>query len=110
MHFFRPTKSANDTRNRTHKIVGAKEPWRTSPDVNIAINRLNEQIMKVRGDSERNEGVRESAELAAPQGFEPRYADPESAVLPLNEGAVIRTRRAFSPCRTDHVQDRTPFL
>ncbi len=25
--------------------------------------------------------------LAAPQGFEPRYADPESAVLPLNEGA-----------------------
>src|SRR5271157_3188868 len=27
--------------------------------------------------------------LAAPQGFEPRYADPESAVLPLNEGAVI---------------------
>jgi hypothetical protein len=28
--------------------------------------------------------------LAAPQGFEPRYADPESAVLPLNEGAVKR--------------------
>src|SRR5262244_3308511 len=27
--------------------------------------------------------------LAAPQGFEPRYADPESAVLPLNEGAVF---------------------
>jgi hypothetical protein len=27
-------------------------------------------------------------DLAAPQGFEPRYADPESAVLPLNEGAV----------------------
>jgi hypothetical protein len=27
--------------------------------------------------------------LAAPQGFEPRYADPESAVLPLNEGAAI---------------------
>jgi hypothetical protein len=26
--------------------------------------------------------------LAAPQGFEPRYADPESAVLPLNEGAT----------------------
>src|SRR5438270_2265352 len=30
--------------------------------------------------------------LAAPQGFEPRYADPESAVLPLNEGA------ASAPC------------
>src|SRR4051812_15482368 len=28
--------------------------------------------------------------MAAPQGFEPRYADPESAVLPLNEGAVFR--------------------
>jgi hypothetical protein len=27
--------------------------------------------------------VRESAVLAAPQGFEPRYADPESAVLQL---------------------------
>ena len=26
--------------------------------------------------------------LAAPQGFEPQYADSESAVLPLNEGAV----------------------
>ncbi len=30
--------------------------------------------------------------LAAPQGFEPRYADPESAVLPLNEGAAIVLR------------------
>jgi nicotinamidase-related amidase len=29
-----------------------------------------------------------SKDLAAPQGFEPRYADPESAVLPLNEGAA----------------------
>ena len=28
------------------------------------------------------------SKLAAPQGFEPRYADPESAVLPLNEGAA----------------------
>src|SRR5487761_1252264 len=26
--------------------------------------------------------------LAAPQGFEPQYADSESAVLPLNEGAI----------------------
>ena len=30
--------------------------------------------------------------LAAPQGFEPRYADPESAVLPLNEGAAAQMR------------------
>ena len=29
-------------------------------------------------------------ELAAPQGFEPQYADSESAVLPLNEGAMKR--------------------
>jgi hypothetical protein len=28
--------------------------------------------------------------MAAPQGFEPRYADPESAVLPLNEGATSK--------------------
>jgi hypothetical protein len=26
--------------------------------------------------------------LVAPQGFEPRYAAPEAAVLPLNEGAI----------------------
>ena len=26
--------------------------------------------------------------VAAPQGFEPRYAAPEAAVLPLNEGAT----------------------
>ena len=33
--------------------------------------------------------------LAAPQGFEPRYADPESAVLPLNEGAATYSRLAL---------------
>jgi hypothetical protein len=33
--------------------------------------------------------------LAAPQGFEPRYADPESAVLPLNEGATHPDRALF---------------
>ena len=35
--------------------------------------------------------------LAAPQGFEPRYADPESAVLPLNEGARRAERTALTP-------------
>ena len=30
--------------------------------------------------------------LAAPQGFEPRYAAPEAAVLPLNEGATTAER------------------
>jgi len=29
-----------------------------------------------------------SVRVAAPQGFEPRYAAPEAAVLPLNEGAT----------------------
>jgi hypothetical protein len=33
--------------------------------------------------------------LAAPQGFEPRYADPESAVLPLNEGALLSLSGSF---------------
>ena len=45
----------------------------------------------------RAENVREQPGrmlLAAPQGFEPRYADPESAVLPLNEGAVRKERIA----------------
>ena len=37
--------------------------------------------------------------LAAPQGFEPRYADPESAVLPLNEGAASENRLSFWPIR-----------
>jgi hypothetical protein len=32
--------------------------------------------------------VRGRAYLVAPQGFEPRYAAPEAAVLPLNEGAM----------------------
>ena len=42
--------------------------------------------------------------LAAPQGFEPRYADPESAVLPLNEGAAMcspsntRKREHYPDC------------
>ncbi len=30
-----------------------------------------------------------SIQLVAPQGFEPRYAAPEAAVLPLNEGAKL---------------------
>jgi hypothetical protein len=37
--------------------------------------------------------LQETAEqnLVAPQGFEPRYAAPEAAVLPLNEGAMRQT-------------------
>ena len=35
--------------------------------------------------------------MAAPQGFEPRYADPESAVLPLNEGATSAKLAILQP-------------
>jgi hypothetical protein len=31
---------------------------------------------------------RVTEDLAAPQGFEPRYSAPEADVLPLNEGAA----------------------
>ena len=34
--------------------------------------------------------------LAARQGFEPQYAAPEAAVLPLNERAVMRMLRVIS--------------
>ncbi len=34
--------------------------------------------------------------LAAPRGFEPRFTDPKSAVLPLDEGAAVRERRNWS--------------
>ena len=37
------------------------------------------------------------SKLAAPQGFEPRYADPESAVLPLNEGATSALGGVLQP-------------
>ena len=42
-----------------------------------------------------NRGERNSQTVerfGCPQGFEPRYADPESAVLPLNEGAAKNKR------------------
>jgi hypothetical protein len=37
--------------------------------------------------------------MAAPQGFEPRYAAPEAAVLPLNEGAA-RAGLRIHRCKT----------
>jgi hypothetical protein len=44
-------------------------------------------------------------ELAAPQGFDPRYADPESAVLPLNEGAASGARTHAANWHFDPKQD-----
>ena len=37
--------------------------------------------------------------LVAPQGFEPRYAAPEAAVLPLNEGAMRHDVPSYSKSR-----------
>src|SRR6516162_9874306 len=34
--------------------------------------------------------------LAAPRGFEPRFTDPKSAVLPLDEGAGFPRREEWS--------------
>jgi hypothetical protein len=48
--------------------------------------------------NELGDRVRRGSELVAPQGFEPRYAAPEAAVLPLNEGAMRSTKKpADSP-------------
>lgn len=41
--------------------------------------------------------------VAAPQGFEPRYAAPEAAVLPLNEGATVT-------CRPERCNAQTQLL
>src|SRR3984957_3246300 len=41
--------------------------------------------------------VSSSLALVAPQGFEPRYAAPEAAVLPLNEGAMPRQKKTGGP-------------
>ena len=41
----------------------------------------------------RVEPLHHVARLAAPRGFEPRFTDPKSAVLPLDEGAAAETSR-----------------
>ena len=45
--------------------------------------------------------------LAAPRGFEPRFTDPKSAVLPLDEGAGVRGRRSGAE---DGTRTRDPHL
>ena len=44
--------------------------------------------------------------LAAPRGFEPRFTDPKSAVLPLDEGAAVVRSRDI-PERGDGAEDGT---
>ena len=53
------------------------------------------RYLSVRGSSGTCEEV---LILAAPQGFEPRYAAPEAAVLPLNEGATSAKQAILQPC------------
>src|SRR3954469_8824429 len=67
------------------------------------------------GDAEdrmgcRVEGLRPKPKRAAPQGFEPRYADPESAVLPLNEGAVFRLEEPAQQALPDSMGRRQVWL
>src|SRR5512142_2844055 len=45
--------------------------------------------------------------LAAPRGFEPRFTDSKSAVLPLDEGAAARSRRTGAE---DGTRTRDPHL
>ena len=45
--------------------------------------------------------------LAAPRGFEPRFTDPKSAVLPLDEGAAVQERRNGAE---DGTRTRDPHL
>jgi hypothetical protein len=47
------------------------------------------------------------AVLAAPRGFEPRFTDPKSAVLPLDEGAAVRRGRNGAE---DGTRTRDPHL
>src|SRR6266567_6013267 len=47
------------------------------------------------GGNRRSQAV--DSKVSAPQGFEPRYADPESAVLPLNEGASKCENATLNP-------------
>jgi hypothetical protein len=54
--------------------------------------------MWIAAGNEPASGAKLLISLAAPQGFEPRYADPESAVLPLNEGAAISGWPAHMRC------------
>ena len=47
-------------------------------------------------------GRKRGLDLAAPQGFEPRYPAPEAGVLPLNEGAACRAAGYAEAQRFDH--------
>src|SRR6187431_3629656 len=47
--------------------------------------------------------------LAAPRGFEPRFTDSKSAVLPLDEGAAVRDRDRMNGAE-DGTRTRDPHL
>jgi hypothetical protein len=57
----------------------------------------------------RVEPLHHVAELAAPRGFEPRFTDPKSAVLPLDEGAagVVQEQPRGYPGQRNGAEDGT---
>ena len=57
----------------------------------------------------RVEPLHHVAELAAPRGFEPRFTDPKSAVLPLDEGAagVVQEHCRGYPGQRNGAEDGT---
>ena len=55
-------------------------------------------VFTVEGNMDLFSGLPDAMLLAAPQGFEPRYAAPEAAVLPLNEGATRMHMLLLQPC------------
>ena len=57
--------------------------------------------------SPRRGAPHQEAVLAAPRGFEPRFTDPKSAVLPLDEGAAVRMGRNGAE---DGTRTRDPHL
>ena len=57
----------------------------------------------------RVEPLHHVARMAAPRGFEPRFTDPKSAVLPLDEGAagVVQERLRELPGQMNGAEDGT---
>ena len=100
-HSFRHAFTVTQRRSGTHpkilssllghaSVVTQMDAYDTPSDAELQqpLNQLLQSVMKSQVTAWKS--VNCVGDLAAPQGFEPRYADPESAVLPLNEGAALR--------------------
>ena len=80
--------------------VAAKQALRTHFKPLVLLPKQTDEgpLYVVEGGLDLFSGLDDVMLLAAPQGFEPRYADPESAVLPLNEGATSARGGDLQPC------------